>query len=57
MKKYAVELGDELGKGLGKIAVARGLNLTGLVRHVMWNYLDAAVEESKTKKKKFPILS
>ena len=47
MKKYAVELGDELGQVLTKLADKRGFTLSALVRSILWQYLD----QNKSKKR------
>jgi len=45
MKKYAVELGENLGQLLVQVADKRGFTLTALVRFILWHYLDS--EEKK----------
>jgi len=51
MKKYAVELGEVLGKRLTRHAQPRGLSLTAVVRTMLWEGLDKATAQAKAEKK------
>lgn len=51
MQKYAVVLGDDLGKRIADKAQARGFSLTVLVRFILWEYLDKQGKPKEKSKK------
>jgi len=50
MKKYAVELGEELGQILTEVASKRDFPLTALVRFILWQHLDSRKNKQKSGK-------